>query len=52
MRAHTLTLMLTALLLAGCGQKGPLYLPAEPDNQTITPAETQPGKTETDKSSQ
>lgn len=29
MPAYTLVIALTALLLAGCGQKGPLHLPAE-----------------------
>lgn len=51
MRAHTLTIVLTALLLAGCGQKGPLYLPAEADtqhSQTGTPAEVESSETETD----
>ena len=37
MRTHTLTIILAALLLiAGCGQKGPLFLPAEPEAQSST----------------
>ena len=31
MRAHTLIIVLASLLLTACGQKGPLYLPAEPE---------------------
>lgn len=27
------------LLLAGCGQKGPLYLPEEPAGQPVDPAQ-------------
>lgn len=30
----TLSLMLLALLVAGCGYRGPLYLPDEPPPQT------------------
>ena len=42
MRAHTVTMFLATLLLAGCGQKGPLYLPAEPEQAAIVaqPAES------------
>jgi predicted small lipoprotein YifL len=29
MRALTIIALATALLLAGCGQKGPLYMPAD-----------------------
>lgn len=31
-----LTTLAAALLLAGCGQKGPLYLPQEPTSQAPT----------------
>ncbi|WP_369856523.1 lipoprotein [Candidatus Thalassolituus haligoni] len=27
-------LLLAALVLSGCGQKGPLYLPDQPDTET------------------
>ena len=33
-----------ALLLAGCGQKGPLYLPPEPVIEQATPAVTMPSR--------
>ena len=35
-----------ALLLAGCGQKGPLYLPPEPVIEQATPAVTMPSRQE------
>ena len=35
-----------ALLLAGCGQKGPLYLPPEPIIEQATPAVTMPSRQE------
>ena len=40
------TIVLAAALLAGCGQKGPLYLPAgvaPPPPTTATPANLPPG---------
>ncbi|WP_194757437.1 LPS translocon maturation chaperone LptM [Aliidiomarina indica] len=43
MRKRTKTIMLaltTLLVLAGCGQKGPLYLPEEPE-QTEPEAQAQ-----------
>lgn len=39
-------LLLTALCLSGCGQKGPLYLPDEDAN--AAPAETDTSPTATD----
>ena len=35
-----------ALLLGGCGQKGPLYLPPEPIIEQATPAVTMPSRQE------
>ena len=35
-----------ACLLAGCGQKGPLYLPPEPVIEQATPAVTMPSRQE------
>jgi predicted small lipoprotein YifL len=35
-------LLLSLLLLGGCGQKGPLYLPARP--APLPPAETEPAE--------
>ena len=43
MRASILITPL-ALLLAGCGQKGPLYLPPEPVIEQATPAVTMPSR--------
>jgi predicted small lipoprotein YifL len=32
MKSTTLTAMLLILLLAGCGQSGPLYIPGDPSS--------------------
>lgn len=39
-------LLAGACLLAGCGQKGPLYLPPEPVIEQATPAVTMPSRQE------
>jgi lipoprotein len=39
-------LLAGACLLAGCGQKGPLYLPPEPVIEQATPAVTMPARQE------
>ena len=41
-----------ALLLAGCGQKGPLYLPPEPVIEQATPAVTMPSRQEDSEATQ
>ena len=44
-RLPALTLAALALLLAGCGQKGPLYLPDDASaNSTNTPAAERPAE--------
>ena len=49
MRAWLLPLMLSALLIAACGQRGPLYIPGKPgdpyfdrQNRGSTPGSVQP----------
>ena len=42
MRAHTLTIFLATLLLVGCGQKGPLFLPAEPEQAPVAAQPAEP----------
>jgi predicted small lipoprotein YifL len=37
-RAYAFPAIAAAILLAGCGQKGPLYLPAKPAPVTTAPA--------------
>ncbi|WP_111979046.1 LPS translocon maturation chaperone LptM [Algibacillus agarilyticus] len=37
MRNRTFYLFLILIALAGCGQKGPLYLPAEPEQNPNQP---------------
>lgn len=39
MRHCLLLLLLSCLLIAACGQKGPLFLPDEDDEQSVAPAE-------------
>ena len=57
MRAWLLPLMLSAVLIAACGQRGPLYIPGKPgdpyydrQNRGFTPEgvqpRTQPGSTD------
>lgn len=36
---HFIIALLAVLILAGCGQKGPLYLPAEKTDEPRTEAE-------------
>ena len=44
MKSHyVLTLILCLLFVAGCGQKGPLYLPGDPSEmKTDVPPQSQP----------
>lgn len=43
-----LLVMLTAMLLAGCGQSGPLYLPGNPSQVQAPPAEIEDEEDEDD----
>lgn len=52
MRASLLPVLLSALLIAACGQRGPLYIPGKPgdpyydrQNRGSAPAGTQPSST-------
>lgn len=41
--------LLTSLVIAGCGQKGPLFLPGDPSTiRTITPEQNNPQSDERD----
>ena len=46
---HNLALILCLLFVAGCGQKGPLYLPGDPSEmKTDVPPQNQPQPEEED----
>ena len=45
-------LLAGACLLAGCGQKGPLYMPPEPIIEQATPAVTMPSRQEDSEATQ
>ncbi len=48
MTRTTLTALLLLAILAGCGQKGPLYLPGNPSEVRADPGAAQPAEEEED----
>lgn len=44
----TLLILAGALLLAGCGQKGPLFLPQQTPAETVEPAQEELNQQPTD----